>query len=216
MTNSYIEAQKIWDDRYGALAIGKRNWQIASAIGALVSVVFCFGLVKLSLAQKIEYVFVQVDKAGYAAQINLSEAASQNAPEKVLRNELLRLIQKLKTVSSDALIMKQNLDIAYKGYLRGTAVPYVNEYYQENDPFELAKENTISIEPISILRITERSWQIRWKEILRSRDGYKQGSTEWEAHLVTELEKPDSKDDENLKYNPTGIRVLELSWTKVI
>lgn len=215
MTNPYIEAQKIWDDRYGALALGKRNWQIASAIASLLSISLCFGLVKLSLAQKVEYVFVQVDKAGYAAYLDIG-GASQNAPERVLRNELIHLIQKLKTVSVDALIMKQNLDLVYKGYLRGTAVAYLNEYFRDNDPFDLAKEKTISVEPISILRITERSWQIRWKEIARSRDGYKQGSSEWEAHLVTEIEKPDSKDEESLKYNPTGIRLVELSWTKVI
>ena len=213
--NSYLEAQKIWDDRYGQLAIGKRNWQVAWMFAALISMVLTLGLVRLSIARKVEYIFIEVDRAGYSSHLKIAKESTE-VPDSVVRHELFKLIKRLKTISLDAVVMKENLDIAYKGYIRGAAVSFLNDFFKANDPFDFAKQKLVSVEPISVLRVSEKSWQIRWREVERSKEGYQNRESEWEAHLVTEFERPSSNEDEILEYNPIGLRIVEMSWTKVI
>lgn len=215
MTNPYVEAQRIWDDRYGSLLVAKRNWQIAWIFAACVSLALAYVVVSLSLERETEYVFVEVDRAGYAKHLSIS-AEKKVVPEIVLRHQLFKFISKLKTISQDAVLMKNNLEAAYKGYARSAALSFLNDYFKEHDPFDLALTKSVSVMPISVLRLTEDSWRVRWREVERSKQGYLEEVSEWEGHLVTQLEQKSSNVDELLKYNPIGLRVLEMSWTKVL
>lgn len=48
----YIQARREWDERYGDLVLGKRNWQIASAGLMLLSLVLASGIVWMSARTK--------------------------------------------------------------------------------------------------------------------------------------------------------------------
>ena len=65
----YLQARREWDERYGDLVLGKRNWQIASAGLMLLSFVLAFGLVWESARAKVVPYVVEVDKLGYALTI---------------------------------------------------------------------------------------------------------------------------------------------------
>jgi len=58
----YLQARREWDERYGDLVLGKRNWQIASAGLMLLSLALALGIVWMSARSKgIPYI-VEVDK----------------------------------------------------------------------------------------------------------------------------------------------------------
>jgi type IV secretory pathway TrbF-like protein len=48
----YLQARREWDERYGDLVLGKRDWQIASAGLMLLSFVLAFGIVWQSARTK--------------------------------------------------------------------------------------------------------------------------------------------------------------------
>jgi hypothetical protein len=52
-TEFYIQARREWDERYGDLVLGKRNWQIASAGLMLVSLILALGIVWMSARTKV-------------------------------------------------------------------------------------------------------------------------------------------------------------------
>ena len=62
----YHQARGEWDERYGDLVLGKRNWQVASAGLMLLSLTLAFGIVWFSTRAKVIPYIVEVDKPGYA------------------------------------------------------------------------------------------------------------------------------------------------------
>jgi hypothetical protein len=44
----YLQARREWDERYGDLVLGKRNWQITSAGLMLLSLILALGIVSMS------------------------------------------------------------------------------------------------------------------------------------------------------------------------
>src|SRR5580658_9795022 len=49
----YHQARREWDERYGDLVLGKRNWQIASAGLMLLSLILALGIVWMSARAKV-------------------------------------------------------------------------------------------------------------------------------------------------------------------
>jgi hypothetical protein len=72
----YIQARREWDERYGDLVLGKRNWQIASAGLMLLSLILALGIVWVSAKAKVLPYVVEVDKLGYAITIPTALNAS--------------------------------------------------------------------------------------------------------------------------------------------
>src|ERR1700685_2612572 len=65
----YLQARREWDERYGDLVLGKRNWQITSAGLMLLSLILALGVVWMSVRTKVIPFVVEVDKFGYAITI---------------------------------------------------------------------------------------------------------------------------------------------------
>jgi len=55
------QARREWDERYGDLVLGKRNWQIASANLMLPSIVLALGSVWMSARSKVIRYIVEID-----------------------------------------------------------------------------------------------------------------------------------------------------------
>ena len=49
----YLQARREWDERYGDLVLGKRNWQITSAGLMLLSLILALGIVWMSARSKV-------------------------------------------------------------------------------------------------------------------------------------------------------------------
>jgi type IV secretion system protein VirB5 len=100
----YLHARREWDERYGDLVLGKRNWQIASAGLMLLSLILALGIVWMSARTKVIPFVVEVDKLGYAITIPTALTAS-NVPatvERMKRYEIAAFIRDARAVSSDA------------------------------------------------------------------------------------------------------------------
>ncbi len=61
----YLQARREWDERYGDLVLGKRNWQIMSAGLMLLSLILALGIVWMSARTKVIPFVVEVDKLGW-------------------------------------------------------------------------------------------------------------------------------------------------------
>src|SRR5258708_5008867 len=65
----YLQARREWDDRYGDLVLGKRNWQIALGGLMLLSLILALGIVWMSARTKVIPFVVEVHKLGYSITI---------------------------------------------------------------------------------------------------------------------------------------------------
>jgi type IV secretion system protein TrbF len=99
----YLQARREWDERYGDLVLGKRNWQITSAGLMLLSLILAVGIVWISARTKVIPFVVEVDKLGYAITIPTALTAS-NTPatvERMKRYEIGAFIRNARSVSRE-------------------------------------------------------------------------------------------------------------------
>lgn len=215
--NPYIEARRVWDDRYADLVLGKRNWQIAAAGLLALSLLLAFGLVRVSTRSRFVPYIVRVDGLGYAlaAPTALGENTSQLTTERMIRYELAGFIRDAREVITDPQAEHQIIGEVYSR-VRGAAYKFLENYYHEqslaHDPFKVAQHQTVTVQIDSILKLSDSTWQVRWTEQALGLDGAPISSTHWEAVLDTEMTPQAS--DTSILDNPLGFYVTRISWTE--
>ena len=211
----YLNARREWDERYADLVLGKRNWQIAFGGLMLLALVLALGFVSMSARTKVIPYVVEVDKLGYAMTIPTALNAS-NVPstvERMKRYEVAAFIRNARSVSTDPAVEQFMLDDLL-AHARGAANKFLDAYYHADDfaenPFQLSKHRTVTIQVESILQVSSLSYEVRWSEIAHDLSGAALGTTHWEALLETEVAPPASS--EVVISNPLGFYVTRLSW----
>ena len=211
----YLQARREWDERYGDLVLGKRNWQIASAGLMLLSFVLAFGIVWESARAKVVPYVVEVDKLGYALTIPtaLNAASTPATVERMKRYEIAAFIRDARSVSSDSAVEQYMLGDLL-AHARGAASKFLDAYYHADDftqnPFQMAKHRTVTIQIESILEVSAKSYEVRWSETANDLSGSPLSTTRWEAMLETEVVAPTSNDE--VVRNPLGFYVTRISW----
>jgi type IV secretion system protein TrbF len=221
MADDYSYAQQSWrpwDERYADHVIGKRNWQIAAGCSMLISLVLAAGMVWLASRSRYVVYAVQVDKLGYAltqAQ-PLTASAAPDVVERMERYEVASFIRQARAVSSDLQVEQQTLN-ALLAHAQGAADHFLDEYYHADDaahnPFQVAQKQTVSVRIDSILKLSAKSYEVRWTEVRRDLNGAVVGlPTHWEADLQTEIVPP--RDGDAIVSNPLGFYVTNITWTE--
>jgi type IV secretion system protein TrbF len=133
----YLQARREWDERYGDLVLGKRNWQITSAGLMLLSLILALGIVWMSARIKVIPFVVEVDKLGYAITIPTALTASTTPAtvERMKRYEIAAFIRDARSVSSDPAVEQNMLnDLLAHAHARcGEQVPRVPDFKRGND-----------------------------------------------------------------------------------
>ena len=213
----YVQGWREWDERYADLVIGKRNWQLAAGGLLVVSVILAAGMVWLSSHSRYVVCAVQVDKLGYAltqAQ-PLTPAAAPDVTARIERYEVASFIRQARAVSNDPQVEQQMLN-SLLAHARGASDHFLDEYYhsdQSHNPFEIAQKQTVSVQIDSILKLSAKTYEVRWTELRRDLNGAAIGMpTHWEAELETEIVPP--READTIVSNPLGFYVTNITWTE--
>ena len=217
-TDFYLQARREWDERYGDLVLGKRNWQIAAAGLLAATLILSAGIIWLSTRSRYIPYVVEVDKLGYALTDPqpLTPASTPDVAMRMQRYELARFIRDARSVSSDPQLEHQMLN-SLLAHVRGAADRFLDGYYHSesfsHNPFKLAESQIVTVQVDSILQLSPASYQVRWSEQRHDLNGAPLGAaSHWEAVLQTEIVPP--KSDESIVSNPLGFYVTQISWTQ--
>ena len=204
-SNPYVEARHEWNDRYLDLVRERRWWQAVAGAELVLVLMLAGGFVWLSLQHKTIPYIVEVDSLGAALAVKPVEHGAHAS------DELAAFVRGARQVLADRVAMKQGLDQVY-AYARGSARTYLDDHYRANNPFEIVKTYTVVPAVTSLLRVSDRSWQVRWTEEQRGLDGLLLGKSHWEAALSIDVVPPTS--ETTVHVNPLGLYVTDLRWTK--
>ncbi len=214
----YVQGWREWDERYADLVIGKRNWQIAAGGMLLAIIILACGTVWLSARSRYVVYAIEVDKLGYAlTQARpLTPTATPDMVDRIERYEVASFIRQARAVSSDPQVEQQMLD-ALLAHAHGAADHFLDDYYHSDDaahnPFQIAQKQTVAVQIDSILKISPRSYEVRWTEVRRDLSGAALGlPTHWEAQLETTIVPP--RDGDAIVSNPLGFYVTNITWTQ--
>jgi len=205
----YQAAQQVWDERLGSARVQAANWRWM-AIGSLtLCLVLASGLLWTSTRSMITPYVVEVDRLGEVKSVG---AALENyrPTDAQIAHHLEHFIRDVRSLPLDPIVLRTDWLEAYDAVTDHGAAT-LNEYARANDRFGQVGQNSIAVEVTSVVRASDKSFQVRWIE--RSYTAGTPGTTErWTALVSIVLQPP--HDEQRLRKNPLGVYVDGLNWSR--
>lgn len=205
----YQRAGQLWDERIGSARVQARNWRLM-AFGCLgLTTMLSGGLLWQSLQSRVVPYVVEVDHLGEARAVQPADK-DYHPTDPQIAWFLSRFIDDVRSVSLDPVLMRANWLSAYDFTTKRGAV-FLGDYARQADPFGHVGERTISVQVTSVVRASDKSFQVKWVETAYER-GSVAGTSHWTAILTIRMVAPTNAD--TLRKNPLGIYVDAIDWSR--
>ncbi|GAJ30511.1 conjugal transfer protein TrbF [Acidomonas methanolica] len=205
----YQKAAQIWDERIGSARVQARNWRLMAFGSLFLSAGLGAGLIWQSARGTVVPWVVQVDRLGQA-QVMAPAAAGYRPADPQIDWYLAQFVQDVRSLSSDAVVVRHNWLRAYDFTTTSGAVA-LNDYARLNDPFSRIGHEQVEVDIASVIRASPGSFRVAWTE-RHYRDGAFTGTERWTAIVSIVLRTP--RDADHLRKNPLGIYVSAINWSK--
>lgn len=205
----YQRAGQVWDERIGSARAQARNWRLMALGGLLLSSALSGGLLWQSMKSRVVAYVVEVDRLGEARAV--APAVAEYRPtDPQIAWHLGRFITNVRSISLDPVLMRENWLSAYD-FVTERGGQFLGEYARSADPFGQVGTRTVSVQVTSVVRASDRSFQVKWTETAYER-GSLVGTTRWTAILTVAVRPPSSAD--TLRKNPLGLYVDAIDWSR--
>jgi type IV secretion system protein VirB5 len=209
--NPYLDGRREWNERYGNYIQEARRWRRLAMLCASIALVAVLGVAWIGSRSKFVPYLVEVDRSGNA--VVGREAQTTEVDDNMVRALFAGFIEDWRSVSVDAGSQRRAVDHVYAHLSRSDpAFNEISGYFRENNPFERAQKETVTVAIKSVLRTAPDTIEVEWSEEKRDRKGFVQGHTMWKASARTALSPPTREED--ILRNPTGFFVQDLQWSE--
>ncbi len=205
----YQRAGQLWDERIGSARVQARNWRLMAFGTLALSTAMSGALIWQSVQSRVTPYVVEVDRLGEARAVTEAEAGYQPTDPQVAWH-LARFIDNVRSVSLDAVLMRKDWLAAYDfATQRGSQA--LGDYARAAQPFANIGERTVSVQVTSVVRASDKSFQVKWTETAYER-GAQAGVSHWTGILTVTTKTPVSAD--TLRKNPLGVYVDAIDWSR--
>ena len=205
----YQRAGQVWDERIGSARVQARNWRLMAFGGLTLSAALSGGLLWQSMQSRVVPYVVEVDALGEARAVTPAEAEYRPTDPQIAWH-LGRFITNVRSISLDPVLMRQNWLSAYD-FVTERGALFLGEYARSAKPFAEVGTRTVSVQVTSIVRASDRSFQVNWSEAAYER-GSLAGTSRWTAILSIVVRAPGTA--EALRKNPLGLYVDAIDWSR--
>jgi type IV secretion system protein VirB5 len=205
----YQRAGQLWDERIGSARVQARNWRLMALGGLALSAALSGGLLWQSIQSRVVPYVVAVDRLGEPRAIAPADRDYQPTDPQIAWF-LAHFITGVRSVSLDPVLMRSNWLAAYD-FVTGRGARFLSAYAREADPFGQVGTRTVSVQVTSVVRASDRSFQVKWIEREYER-GNLAGTSHWTAILSVVTRPPASA--ETLRRNPLGLYVDAIDWSQ--
>ena len=205
----YQRAAQLWDDRIGSARVQARNWRLMAFGSLLLSAGLGGGLLWQSMQSRVTPYVVEVDRLGEARAVAPAVEAYRPTDPQIAWH-LGRFVGNVRSISLDPVLMRANWLSAYD-FVTGRGALFLGDYARAADPFGHVGERTVSVQVTSVVRASDRSFQVKWVETSFER-GALAATERWTAILSVSLKAPSSA--EALRRNPLGLYVEAIDWSR--
>ncbi|MES2137377.1 MAG: conjugal transfer protein TrbF [Pseudomonadota bacterium] len=205
----YQRAGQVWDERIGSARVQARNWRLMAFGGLALSTGLSGGLLWQSMQSRVTPYVVEVDRLGEARAVAPADR-DYRPTDPQMAWHLGRFVTNVRSVSLDPVLMRQNWLSAYD-FVTARGAKFLNEYARDANPFGEVGTRTVSVQVTSVVRASDRSFQVKWTETIYER-GSLAGTNRWTAILSVVTRPPSSA--EALRRNPLGLYVDAIDWSR--
>lgn len=205
----YQRAGQVWDERIGSARVQARNWRLMAFGSLFLSAGLSSGLLWQSIQSRVVPYVVEVDRLGEPRAVAPAEAAYQPTDPQIAWH-LSHFISNIRSVSLDPVLMRANWLSAYDFATERGAI-FLGAYARSSDPFARVGQRSVSVQVTSVVRASDRSFQVKWTESVYER-GALASTARWTAILTIVSRPPESADI--LRRNPLGLYVDAVDWSR--
>lgn len=210
----YLNGREEWLERYGSYISRAVQWRTVALFCLLLTGISITGnVIQASQVKTIPYI-IEVDKLGKAAVAARADKASAT-PQRLIQAEIANCISNWRTVTADVELQGKMIErLSY--FMAGSAKGVLRQWYEANNPYEIAKTGKlIHVEIKGLpLPVSSDSYRVEWVETVRSHAGVALDSNTYEATVTVQITPPAS--DAVLLRNPGGVYITALSAGKVV
>ena len=208
-TTPYQKAAQVWDERIGSARVQAKNWRIATLMSIGLSAVLAGGLLYQATQSLVTPYVVEIDTTGEVRGV--APTVKDYVPSDAqIAFQLAEFIRKVRGVSTDPIVVRQNWLDAYD-FTTSRAALTLSDYATANDPFAEVGVRSVTVDVTSLVRSSDSTFEVRWKETV-FRSGAKIGSSLHTAQLTVVTETP--RDEATLQRNPLGLYVHSINWSQ--
>lgn len=205
----YQRAGQLWDERIGSARVQAGNWRLVAFACLGLAAASSGGLLWQSTQSRVVPYVVEVDRLGEARSVEPAERDYRPTDPQIAWH-LAKLITDIRSVSLDPVLMRRNWLGAYD-FMTRRGAQFLSDHARSADPFGRIGERTVSVQVTSVVRASDRSFQVKWTESAYER-GAPAGTSRWTAILTIVQRTPASAD--MLRRNPLGIHVDAIDWSR--
>jgi len=205
----YQRAGQLWDERIGSARIQARNWRLMSFGCLALASSLGGGVLWQSMQSRVIPYVVEVDRLGEARAVTPAESMFRPSDPQIAWH-VARFIRNVRGLSLDPVMMREDWLDAYAFATRRGA-QFLSDYARAANPFANVGERIVSVQVTSVVRASDKSFQVKWTETAFER-GTATGSSRWTA-ILTVVSKPPASADV-LRKNPLGIYVDAIDWSR--
>ena len=208
-TSPYARAKSEWDSRMGSVTVQGANWRLM-AFGCLAALMVSLGgNIFQAYESQVQLYVAQIDPSGELRQLRL--AGDIYEPTKAqISYYLAQWIMKVRSKPTDAVVLRQNWQAAYK-FLTQQASVTLNQWAQEHDPFKDVGKVARTAEVVSVIQRTENTYQVTWRESLYKRGVITQRE-KYSALFTITIKAPGT--EQEIFNNPLGIYIEAFNWSQ--
>lgn len=205
----YQRAGQVWDERIGAARVQARNWRLMAFGSLTLAAGLGGGVLWQSVQSRVVSYVVEVDRLGEARAVTEAEAGFKPTDPQVAWH-LSRFIHNIRSISLDPVVMRQDWLDAY-AFTTQRGSQFIGDHARQSDPFSQVGTRTVSVQITSVVRASDKSFQVKWTETVFERGSLAARST-WTAILTVVTRTPANADV--LRKNPLGIYVDAIDWSR--
>jgi type IV secretion system protein TrbF len=211
----YLSARFQHDSQVTAANENARFWRRMAGFQMFGMLMCVAGVVWFSgQSHFIPYV-VKVNDLGQLEAVDVADKALPADP-RVIRSSIATFVTSVRMVTVDGTVQRAAVQKVFDFVQPGSpAMTKLNEFYRTDalNPGKRAVTETVEVEIVSVLPISEKTWRIEWSETVRTRQGaLKSPPFHMTATVSIFLKTPTvSTTEKELRSNPLGIFVDDFS-----
>lgn len=210
----YLNGREEWLERYGSYISRAAQWRMAAFICLIIAVVSISGnVIQASQVKTIPYI-IEVDKLGNMGAVARADRASAT-PKRLIQAEIAKCVSDWRTVTADVELQQKMIE-RLSFFMAGSAKGVLRQWYEANNPYEIAKSGKlVHVEIKGLpLPVSSDSYRVEWVETVRSHAGVMLDAHTYEATVTIQINPPTA--DAVLLRNPGGVYITALSAGKVV
>lgn len=205
----YIKGRQAWDEIYGSSVTENKNKNRIIAFLSIALIVSALVNWHIASQSKLIPVVVQIDPNGNVISSTvMASSASSPLPSNAIQGAAINFIKSARTITGSPDLDQESIKTA-QSMTEGDANNTLNSYYTSNNPLLLGKSEKVIVQIAYIIPKGTSSYEISWQETTQDSNNQTIAQANYTAELTYELGPI-----KDIRYNPLGFYITNLTWAK--